>query len=491
MVESDLATLLSRMNGVQVLCVGDVMLDRFVEGRVERISPEAPIPVLSVTRERSALGGAANVARNVAALGARCRLIGSLGADFAGREIEALLRDLPGVSADLTIVVDRPSTVKTRFIAGRSQLLRADQERRDVLPEEASAAIRKAALQALGTASALILSDYGKGVLSNRLTAELIAAARAQGCPVIVDPKGRDFSKYRGADLVTPNRAELALAADLPTEGDDAILAACRLLTESCGLGGVLATRSEEGMTLYQRAEDGETIHHLPARAREVFDVAGAGDTVVAALAAGLAAGLGALNAASLANRAAGIVVAKTGTAVAYPGEILNDSHEETFARGEAKVLTLTEALDRVAGWRRAGKRIGFTNGCFDLLHPGHISLIGQARATCDRLVLGLNSDASVRRLKGPGRPVQPETARATVLAALADVELVVIFGEDTPLDLIRSLEPDVLIKGADYTKDSVIGAADVESRGGRVVLATLVEGQSTTGTLARLGEPR
>lgn len=241
-------------------------------------------------------------------------------------------------------------------------------------------------------------------------------------------------------------------------------------------------------MTLYRRAADGtDSAVHLGARAREVFDVAGAGDTVVAALAAGLAAGLDPRSAAALANRAAGIVVAKTGTAVAYPGEILNDSHEERLEAGESKVLTQAEAVDRVAAWRRSGKSVGFTNGCFDLLHPGHVSLIAQARAACDRLVVGLNSDASVGRLKGPDRPVQPESARAAVLAALGHVDLVVIFGEDTPLSLITALEPDVLIKGADYTKDKVVGADVVERLGGKVVLADLVDGHSTTRTIAKL----
>ena len=472
MRDTDLAAILEQISAAAVLCVGDVMLDRFVEGQVERISPEAPIPVLSVTRERAALGGAANVARNVCALGTRCVLVGVVGDDSAAQEVQGLIDGVVGATAHLIPASDRPTAVKTRFMAGRAQLLRADQERRSPLEIPTADAVRNAALSALPSVGALILSDYGKGVLSDRLIQDLIAAATAQGCPIIVDPKGRDFSKYRGADLVTTN-----------------ILINCaESVVRISGVKGVLATRSEQGMTLYRQDPSGTvSVDHLPARAREVFDVAGAGDTVVAALAAGLAAGLSQKDAATLANRAAGIVVAKTGTAVAYPGEILNDSHEESFARGEAKVLTLAEAQDRVAAWRRAGKSVGFTNGCFDLLHPGHISLISQARAACDRLVLGLNSDASVARLKGPSRPVQAEVARASVLAALADVDMVVIFGEDTPMTLIKALEPDVLIKGADYTRETVVGAKEVESWGGRIVLAQLVEGQSTTNTIARL----
>lgn len=488
MTETDLAAILERLGGADVLCVGDLMLDRFVEGKVERISPEAPIPVLSVQRERPALGGAANVARNISALGGRCTLVGAVGDDSAAGELSTMLAALPGITNAAVTAPDRPTAVKTRYIAGRAQLLRTDRERTGPFPEHTAADLRDAALAALPGSGALILSDYGKGVLSEDLVADLIAAANRAGCPVIVDPKGRDFSRYRGADLVTPNRAELTLASGMTGEGDAAVIAACRSLTETCGLGGVLATRSEEGMTLYRRAADGsDSAIHLPARAREVFDVAGAGDTVVAALAAGLAAGLDPRDAAALANRAAGIVVAKTGTAVAYPGEILNDSHEEHLEAGESKVLTQAEAIDRVAAWRRSGKTVGFTNGCFDLLHPGHVSLIAQARAACDRLVVGLNSDASVARLKGPDRPVQPESARAAVLAALGHVDLVVIFGEDTPLSLITALEPDVLVKGADYTKDKVVGADVVERQGGRVVLANLVDGHSTTGTIAKL----
>jgi D-beta-D-heptose 7-phosphate kinase/D-beta-D-heptose 1-phosphate adenosyltransferase len=492
MAETDLASLLERMGEARVVCVGDVMLDRFVEGAVERISPEAPIPVLSVKRERTAPGGAANVARNIAALGAECRLVSAVGADAAAEELHALLGAQAGIRPLLTAVPGRPTAVKTRYIAGRAQLLRADREDLSALPEEAGAALRDAALAQLKgaeaeTPGALILSDYGKGVLTPGLIADLIAAARAAGVPVIVDPKGRDYRRYAGADFVTPNRAELALASGETGADDAAVTRACRTLAAECDLGGVLATRSEAGMTLYRR--DGDRAEHLKARAREVFDVAGAGDTVVAALAVGLALGLEAREAAALANRAAGIVVAKAGTAVAYPGDLLNDSYEERLAGAEAKLLTQHEAEDRVAAWRRAGKRVGFTNGCFDLLHPGHVSLIAQARAACDRLVVGLNSDASVARLKGPGRPVQDEASRAAVLGALADVDAVVIFGEDTPLALIEALLPDVLVKGADYTKDRVVGAEAVEAAGGRVLLADLVDGQSTTATLARLSD--
>jgi D-beta-D-heptose 7-phosphate kinase/D-beta-D-heptose 1-phosphate adenosyltransferase len=299
----------------------------------------------------------------------------------------------------------------------------------------------------------------------------------------VVDPKGRDFGKYRGATLVTPNRQELALATGLPTETDEDVAAAGRRVIEAHGIAAVLATRSERGMTLVER----DAVHHLPARAREVFDVSGAGDTVVAIVAASIAAGAPLPLAAKLANLGAGVVVGKVGTAVVHPAEILTALHESEFMDAEAKVATLQTMLDRALTWRRRGWRVGFTNGCFDLLHPGHVSLLKQARAACDRLVVGLNSDSSVKRLKGADRPIQGETSRAAVLASLAAVDLVVIFHEDDPMKLINALRPDVLVKGADYRLDEVVGAAEVQSWGGKVVLANILNGHSTSDTIRRM----
>lgn len=487
MSDTDLATVLNRMSTTRILCVGDVILDRFIEGSVHRLSPEAPIPVLNVQQERTSLGGAANVARNLSALGAQCALVGAIGIDAPALEIQGLVGEIPRLDPHLVAASDRPTAVKTRFIAGQSQMLRADWETVGPYAENTAADIATSALGALGEADALILSDYGKGLLSDSLLSDLIQRAREKGIPVVVDPKGSDYSRYAGASWVTPNRAELNLASAVPASSDETVVAAARKVIKMSGVHGVLATRSEQGMTLV--SDHAETAH-LAARAREVFDVAGAGDTVVASFAAGLALGLSPSEAAALANQAAGVVVAKTGTAVAYPDEILSAAHEDAFAAAESKVMPLASARDQVDAWRRAGKLVGFTNGCFDLLHPGHISLIRQARAACDKLVLGLNSDSSVQRLKGPTRPVQSEAARAAVLAAIAHVDLVVVFGEDTPLALIHALRPDVLVKGADYTKQEIVGAAEVESWGGRVVRAELVDGHSTTRTIARMAEP-
>jgi D-beta-D-heptose 7-phosphate kinase/D-beta-D-heptose 1-phosphate adenosyltransferase len=480
---TDLHSLIDALAGSRILVVGDVMLDRFTRGRVERVSPEAPIPVLRVLNEATMPGGAGNVAANLAALGAKVQLVCVVGDDAAGRELSALVTGLLGDADGILTVAGRPTTTKTRFIAGGQQLLRADAETDAPLPDADGARLLSLVAERLPGAGILVLSDYGKGVLTPDLTASMIDLAHAAGVRVLVDPKGRDYRRYRGAFCITPNAGELAEATGMPARDDAGVIAASRALLADCGIGAVIATRSEQGMSVVPA--DGPVIH-LRAQAREVFDVSGAGDTVVAVLAAAIASGAGLADAAMLANIAAGIVVAKVGTATVRPSE-LRDAAGLTLAGPGGKRVTLDRAVEQAERWRRQGLRIGFTNGCFDLLHPGHVSLIAQARGACDRLVLGLNSDDSVRRLKGPTRPVQNEASRATVLSALGDVDLVVVFDGDTPLDLIRALRPDVLIKGADYTVDTVVGAPEVLGWGGRVLLAELTEGQSTTGTIARM----
>ncbi len=481
---SALAARVPSLQGGRVLCIGDVMLDFFTYGEVERISPEGPIPVLRVTRDAVMLGGAGNVVRNLVALGAHPHFLSVVGDDHAGNDVTRLLGEHPEVDPFLVVEGGRPTTIKTRFVAGGQQLLRADRESAAPLTDESLTRLLQAAEQLFAGVGVVVLSDYGKGVLSSGMTRRLIEGARAAGKPVIIDPKGNDYSLYRGATMVTPNRKELHDATQMAVGSDAEVIAAARHLIETCGIENVLVTRSQDGMSLV--SADGAVLH-LPAEAREVFDVSGAGDTVVASMAACLAAGLGFEDSARLANIAAGIVVGKVGTAVAYASDLVAALHHSDIVAGEAKVLDRTAAMDLVARWQHKGQTVGFTNGCFDLLHPGHVSLLAQARAACDRLVVGLNSDASVQRLKGPTRPVQSEAARATVLASLANVDLVVIFGEDTPYELIAALKPDLLVKGADYSIDKVVGADLVQSWGGKVVLADLVAGQSTTGTIARM----
>ena len=479
------ATGVDALAGAPVLVVGDVMLDRYVYGSVERISPEGPIPVLHVARETAMLGGAGNVVRNLAAVGGRPHLVAAIGKDGAGQEVRTLLDDA-GAGVDLIEVPGRATTVKARFVAARQQLLRADVEDSGALGHGPEGAIVEAAKAALAQSAAVVLSDYGKGVLTQSVLAQVIEAARAASKPVIVDPMGSDYGVYRGADLLTPNRKELEHAAGMKAADDAGVVAAAEKVIAACGVGGVLATRGGEGATLVRA---GEEPVHMPARALEVFDVSGAGDTVVAVLACALAADLPLVEAVELANLAAGIVVGKVGTAVARADELSAAAARRRRDSAEAKVLSRGALAERVEGWRRRGRSIGFTNGCFDLLHPGHVSLLQQAKAACDRLIVGLNSDASTRALKGAGRPVQDEAARAIVLASLATVDAVVLFGESTPLDLIEAMRPDVLIKGADYTLDQVVGAELVQGYGGKVLLARLEDGHSTTATIARLAE--
>lgn len=483
---SDLVRNIEALAGTSVMCVGDVMLDRFVYGSVERISPEAPVPVLRIKRHATMLGGAGNVAANLEALGCVPRFLSVVGDDEAGsavlrRLVEARLAD----SCHIITEHGRQTSEKIRFFANHQQLLRTDSETIADLSAESRDSLLATARALLPEVSAVILSDYGKGVLTAEVIQALITLARAAGKPVIVDPKGRDYRRYRGANLVTPNRRELAQACGLPVSNDQEIVVAARSVIESSELGAMVVTRSEQGLSVVTK--DGEVMH-LAAEAREVFDVSGAGDTVIATLAGAIGAGVPLGDAARLANLAAGVVVGKVGTAVARRSELLAALHHQEWVVGEAKVLPLEGAVDRAERWRAQGRRIGFTNGCFDLLHPGHVSLLQQARAACDRLVVGLNSDESVRRLKGETRPVQSELARATVLASLASVDMVVIFGEDTPLRIIRALRPDVLVKGADYTVDRVVGADVVQAYGGRVLLADLAAGHSTTATIARMG---
>lgn len=483
---SSLIDLVSRFSGARILCVGDIMLDQFVTGLVDRISPEAPIPVLRVTERRAMLGGAGNVVRNLVSLGARVCFAGVIGDDGPGQQIQALLDEQPLVDSVLTVDPARQTGIKVRFVAHGQQLLRTDEETISPLRPDDARTLIQTVRDRLKDADILVLSDYGKGLLANGVAQDLIAVAHQAGKPVIVDPKGRDYSCYRGADLLTPNRHELAEATGLPVQSDAQVVSACEKLLKADGFGAVLATRSQEGMSLV--SADGRVVH-LPTEAQEVFDVSGAGDTVLATLAASMAVGASLEEACRLSNRAAGIVVGRVGTATVPAETLIASLRHGEWSETESLVVSPDDALDRVLRWRRQGRTIGFTNGCFDLLHPGHISLLTQAKSQCDRLVVGLNADVSVRRLKGETRPVQSETARATVLASLSSVDLVVLFSDDTPLKLITSLKPDVLIKGADYTEDTVVGADVVKKAGGRVFLANLEEGHSTTATLRRYND--
>jgi D-beta-D-heptose 7-phosphate kinase/D-beta-D-heptose 1-phosphate adenosyltransferase len=481
--DSELAQVVRRFGDARVLVLGDVMLDRYVSGSASRLSPEAPIPVLRPTAKRATLGGAANVALNVATLGGQVALVGVIGGDAEGAELARLLAS-SAIVAHLAVAKGRPTTAKTRFMVGTHQVLRLDEETTAAIDPTTTGLVLRHFADALQTADVVVLSDYAKGVLSDTVLRDALAQAQQFGRIVIADPKRIDFAAYRGATVLTPNEIEVRQATRIDAADDAEANRAGHRALDDTGCEAVLVTRSARGLTLVRRDEP---ALHLPARAREVADVSGAGDTLVAALAVALGAGASLPQAALLANITAGISVGKPGTATVSREELLGVLHLDDLVASDRKIATRDEAAERTAAWRAQGLRVGFTNGCFDLIHPGHVRLLTEARAHCDRLVVALNTDASVQRLKGPTRPLQNETARATVMASLAPVDLVVLFAEDTPFELIQALRPDVLVKGADYSIDQVVGADLVQSWGGTVLLVELQPGHSTTGTIKRM----
>lgn len=479
--DPDLAAAVRRLANTSVLVIGDVMLDRYIYGDITRISPEAPVPILQVTREIGVPGGAGNVVRNLTALGAAVAFISVLGDDQTGSDLTGLVGGQPGVEPWLLVQGGRTTTLKTRYVAAGQHLFRADREETAPIHPKLAERMVRIAGDAMAATSVTVLSDYGKGVLAGDVPGKLVAMARKAARRLIVDPRGPDHARYAGADIIMPNRVDLAEATSMPVDTEQAIVAAATALRTRHGFGAVVVTRGNDGMTL---VDDGGA-RHFPAEAAEVYDISGAGDTAVATLAAAIASGADTETAVRLANLAAGVVVGKAGTAVAREADLLFALSPQRSAL--RKIVPREEAAEQVERWRRRGWRVGFTNGCFDLLHPGHVHLLEEARSQCDRLVVGLNSDASARRLKGPKRPVQPDAARAAVLASLASVDLVCVFEEDTPEALIAELRPDLLMKGADYTVDKVVGAELVRGWGGKVALADLLPGYSTTATLARI----
>jgi D-beta-D-heptose 7-phosphate kinase/D-beta-D-heptose 1-phosphate adenosyltransferase len=472
----------------RILCVGDLMIDRFVSGSIERISPEGPVPVLAKKDISSFAGGAANVARNIVRLGGKCSLVGVVGSDSAGQELTKIIR-AEGVDASCIEDPHRPTTQKSRFISSGQQMLRVDEEVTAPVSEQILQELLTNCRQLMTESDVVVISDYAKGAISAALVAELCALAKSRDIPVIVDPKSQSFEKYRGATYITPNLKETRLATGFVVTDDQTVEAAAQALLGHLPFKGVLITRESQGMSLMERDRP---AFHSRACAREVFDVAGAGDTVVATFALCLATGAEAASAVTLANRAAGIVVGKRGIGTVSAQELLADElWEDVYEIGSSsqKIRSLDSAVTRAEGWRKAGLRIGFTNGCFDIIHAGHIRSLQYARANCDRLIVGVNSDASVRRLKGSGRPINNQFDRAAILAALDAVDMIVIFDDDTPLQLIQSVAPDVLIKGADYEKSAVVGGSFVLARGGQILTHPLLDGRSTTNLVQKMSD--
>ena len=414
---SALIDVVDRLSRARVLCIGDIMLDRFIYGVGERISPESPVPVLRVTHERAGLGGAGNVAHNIATLGADVAVVGAVGDDVSGEQISTLLSDLPGCEFALTTDATRATTVKIRCIGAHQQIVRIDHDPDTPLAQSAEESLLNHAMERMNDCDVVVLSDYGKGVLGTVMLERLLKAARELGKPTVLDPKGPDFAPYRGASIITPNLKELHDASRCPVETDEEVEAAARYTMDRNGIDAVLVTRSEKGMTL---VEPHTGCHHIPTVAQQIYDVSGAGDTVAAVLATACGAGLDLVQAVRLANIAAGLVVSKLGTAVVSYLELASAVRSNDQSTLWGKLLTSAQLQEQVQQWRSCQERIGFTNGCFDLLHPGHVKLLNEARGKCDRLIVGLNNDDSVRRLKGQTRPIQDEISRATILASFS-----------------------------------------------------------------------
>ncbi|MEO8812328.1 MAG: PfkB family carbohydrate kinase [Caulobacteraceae bacterium] len=481
-----LRELIGAIAGVRVLAVGDLMVDRFVYGDVGRVSAEAPVPVLARTAETVMLGVAGTVARNLAVLGGAAALVGVVGDDSAAHEAMGLIEEQAGIEGFLVTDPARATTVKTRFVAAGQQLLRVDLEHVSPVEGAVEARLVRTIADAAVGCGAILLSDYGKGVVSPAVIEACLAAARRENAVLVVDSKARGFGRYGPADVIKPNAAELAHATDLPTGTNAEVEAALHRALELCDCGAVLVTRAAKGMSLAVR---GAPVRHFRRAPPEVFDTAGAGDTALAALGLALAARVPIGDAVAFALLASSVAVERAGTAAVAPEELIEAEIAAHRAPLEAKIATPARMVREVARWRERGLRIGFTNGGFDILHLGHIACLAEAKGWCDKLIVGVNTDRSVRATKGAGRPVNDLEARALVLAGLAGVDLVVAFDEDTPLCLIAVARPDVLIKGADYASCEVIGGDLVKGWGGEVRLAAFVEGQSTTATLRRLSD--
>lgn len=469
-------TRLADFSNQTIVVIGDVMLDQYFWGDVDRISPEAPVPVVKVNKKTMSLGGAGNVAMNLKGLNCGHRLIGLRGLDDNGKRLVAVL-EKEAIDHSLNAIQTHPTTTKTRILGQGQQLIRLDEERNLGIDGQAVETLLDILDGTLGTAAGVIISDYGKGIFKSDAAQRIIHRCRPLNIPVFVDPKGHDWERYRGATCITPNTAEFNLVAPFDEYSESSLEKQARETIDRLNLQYILMTRGSKGMSLF--SADSPTVH-ISTEAQEVFDVSGAGDTVIATLTAAFCSGMDMHGSASLANTAAGVVVGKIGTKPIMKVELEQALTENAF-KGAAECVDVGQAAGMVKAWQKAGQRVVFTNGCFDILHVGHITLLQAAAARGDRLVVGLNSDRSVKKLKGATRPVLPEKERATLLSNIKGVDLVVLFEEETPLELIRRLTPDVLVKGGDYTPETVVGRDVVEQAGGEVVIVPLLDGVSTT----------
>ncbi len=466
-----------------ILVVGDLMLDSYMWGGADRISPEAPVPVVAVTKESKSLGGAGNVVANLTSLGANVYVSSILGFDDAAKIIKSEFTRLGADVSGIFEHTQRVTSLKTRVMAGSHQIVRFDKESKEEIDGASEEKIFSFASKNVKNFDAILLSDYKKGVITDTLAQQLITLANENNIPVLADPKGTDYSKYKNATLLTPNKKEAKEATKIEINDDESLRAAGLKLKRELNLKYSVITLSEDGIGIF---DENETIK-LPTLAQEVFDVTGAGDTVLSALGIALALGADIVEAAKFANKAAAVVVAKVGSATVTLQEIISFENKDGAEDYEDKIVSRSYLKKAVEGLKQNGKKVVFTNGCFDILHSGHVKYLSEARKLGDALVIGLNTDASVRALKGEGRPINSEADRASVLAALGFVDFITFFGEQTPKELIDELIPDILVKGADYKPEEIVGYDTVTSNGGKVMTVELVEGRSTTKTIERI----
>lgn len=479
----ELINLLNRIEGLHILVVGDIMLDEHIWTDVQRISPEAPVQVAEVQRVTRTNGGAANVATNIRGLGAAVQIAGVVGNDDYARHLTRLLNDIRVDVSGVITDAGRPTTVKTRVIARGQHVVRIDREVTTPITEKLEEQLREFVFKHLSDADALVLSDYNKGVLTPKLCQYIINKAINLDKPVIVDPKGKDYRKYGGVTLITPNEKEAEVATNIEIRDDETLERAAQKILQITRARWVLVTRGAKGVTLFSKG----IKHHIPAIPVEVYDVAGAGDTVVAMLGALLALGTPIETAASLANIAASCVIQKPGVVSISRQELVAyfDSHKGPG--DHHKIKTIEELEKIVKDLKKEGKKIVFTNGCFDLLHAGHIQLLNEARRYGDVLIVGINSDSSVRQLKGKNRPITGERERAELLAALSTVDYIIIFNEDTPEETLERLQVHVHVKGGDYSSESLPEAGVVRRYGGEIILLPYIEGYSTSAIIAKI----
>ena len=480
-----LKSILRRLKDISILVVGDLMIDEYLWGKTERISPEAPVQVVEISNHNRTPGGSGNVVTNLIPYCQKVYVAGVIGKDQSG---QWLCEDLAKKGADVETIINSPkhyTSLKSRVLAASQQIIRIDHEHKRSLEQDLEDELFNKISALLPKVKAVLISDYNKGLFGGNLSQRVIEAAKKANIPVVADPKGMDYKRYRGATAITPNMSELAQALGAEKIDQDNIVESGWVLAKNLDLEALLVTRSEEGLSLFNTKSSKHK--HIPTHARDVYDVTGAGDTVLALFGACLAIGEDFSTAARLANMAAGIVVAKVGAAHVKPAELANLVEREWSDSASRKITTLEDFVSLIPQIRMENKRIVFTNGCFDLLHVGHIKYLQAARNQGDLLIVGLNSDVSIQRLKGENRPLISENDRAHILSALDCVDFVIIFGTDTPIELIEAIKPDMLAKGADYSRETVVGYEFVESYGGQVVLVDLIEGHSTSNLIDKI----